>query len=51
MTNVEKVEYARRDHGSSSGLHRRGLPVKFEAHSAAVYPSLKYQSNGGSKML
>ena len=49
MPHVEKVEDARGDHRSRCRRHRRGVPMKFEAHSAAVYPSRKYQSNGGSK--
>jgi len=51
MADVEKIEDAGRDHRSRAASHGRGVPVKFEAHSAAVYPSWKYQSNGGSKML
>jgi hypothetical protein len=39
MPDVEKVEDARGDHRPGSGLEGRGVPVKFEAHSAAVYSS------------
>ncbi len=51
MPDMQKVEDARGDHRPRSGFDGRGVPVKFEAHSAAVYLSWKYQSNGGSKML